>query len=141
MARECIGSARQVIRSQASYYRADMVTNHVKRGHSNVCTCSHDVLVDARHLLAEHVAFGEQFEAPLRINGPPRQLKRPARCLQLALFLVISTTMHSQLSNAIVRGLAQIRCCFACLLHAYATDERPTNALLLCALAHRLPFG
>ncbi len=71
--------------AQASYYRADMA--HEPRravAHSNVLyLLSHDVLVEPRHLFAEHVAFGEQFEAPLRqewnghsnINDPTRTLK------------------------------------------------------------------
>ncbi len=54
--------------AQASYYRADMA--HEPRravAHSNVLyLLNHDVLVDPAHLFAEHVAFGDQFEAPLR---------------------------------------------------------------------------
>ena len=54
--------------AQACYYRADMA--HEPRravAHSNVLyLLNHDVLVKPTHLFAEHVAFGDQFEAPLR---------------------------------------------------------------------------
>ena len=54
--------------AQACYYRADMA--HEPRravAHSNVLyLMNHDVLVEPKHLFAEHVAFGEKFETPLR---------------------------------------------------------------------------
>jgi predicted O-linked N-acetylglucosamine transferase (SPINDLY family) len=58
----------QLSEAQACYYRADMA--HEPRravAHSNVLyLLNHDVLVEPTHLFAEHVAFGDQFEAALR---------------------------------------------------------------------------
>jgi predicted O-linked N-acetylglucosamine transferase (SPINDLY family) len=62
---EAQGRASQ---AQACYYKADMA--HEPRravAHSNVLyLMNHDVLVEPQHLIEEHLAFGEAFEAPLR---------------------------------------------------------------------------
>ncbi len=71
--------------AQACYYKADMA--HEPRravAHSNVLyLMNHDVLVEPTDLIAEHMAFGEVFEAPLRSQwaahsnskDPQRKLK------------------------------------------------------------------
>lgn len=68
----CLGNTLEdqgkLSEAQASYYRADMA--HEPRravAHSNVLyLMNHDVLVEPEHLFNEHVAYGEQFEKPLR---------------------------------------------------------------------------
>jgi predicted O-linked N-acetylglucosamine transferase (SPINDLY family) len=53
--------------------------------HSNLLFCqSHDVGVGSKQLFAAHLAFGEQFEAPLRSGWRAhKNIKDAARCLQV----------------------------------------------------------
>lgn len=58
------------------------VAPHRNDAHSGLLLClSSDIQVDANTLLAEHVRFGTQFEAPLRPHWPahtnPREATRP----------------------------------------------------------------
>jgi predicted O-linked N-acetylglucosamine transferase (SPINDLY family) len=72
--------------AQACYYKADMA--HEPRravAHSNVLyLLNHDVLVEPADLIAEHMAFGEMFEAPLRDQWPAHSnSKEPLRRLKI----------------------------------------------------------
>ena len=64
--------------AQACYYKADMA--HEPRravAHSNVLyLMNHDVLVEPVDLIAEHMAFGDVFEAPLRVQWTAHHNKK-----------------------------------------------------------------
>jgi predicted O-linked N-acetylglucosamine transferase (SPINDLY family) len=68
----------QFSQAQACYYKADMA--HEPRravAHSNLLyLMNHDVMVDPVHLVEEHMAFGETFEAPLRGSWHPHHNDR-----------------------------------------------------------------
>lgn len=69
----------------ASYKNA-LVADSSRHGiYSDMLFCmSLDIQVDAHQLHAEHLAFGEQFEAPLRPTWSDHPNKRdPKRCLQV----------------------------------------------------------
>jgi predicted O-linked N-acetylglucosamine transferase (SPINDLY family) len=109
--------------AQASYYRADMA--HEPRqavAHSNVLyLLNHDVLVDARHLLAEHITFSDRFETPLRDQWPTHaNLKDPARCLQIG-FVSGDLNNHALVNflTPLFSGLVQNP---MLILHAYCTQ-------------------
>lgn len=119
--------------AQASYYRADMAHEPRKAvAHSNVLyLLNHDVLVDAQHLLAEHLAFGEQFEKPLRDNWLTHaNVKDPERCLQVG--FVSGDLNHHALANflePVFKGLAKKQ---GLKLHAYYThtfDDEVTQRM------------
>jgi len=64
--------------------------------YSNLLFClSHDLWTDPQQLLAEHLAFGEQFEAPLRAGWQSHSnTKDPERCLQVG-FVSADLYSHS----------------------------------------------
>ena len=108
--------------AQASYYRADMA--HETRqavAHSNVLyLLNHDVLVEPQHLFSEHLAFGEQFEAPLRATWRDHtNSKDSVRCLQVGF---VSGDFND---HALANFLAPLFKCLAqkptLALHAYYT--------------------
>ena len=71
--------------AQTCYRAALTITPAAANIHSNLLYClSHDVTIEPQQLFAEHVAFGEQFEAPLRAGWQAHNNdKDPARCLQV----------------------------------------------------------
>ena len=101
----------QASQAQACYYKADMA--HEPRravAHSNVLyLMSHDVLVQPRHLLQEHQAFGEAFEAPLQAQRVAHaNERRPDKVLQLG--FVSSDFCHHALRDflePVFRALAR----------------------------------
>lgn len=71
--------------AQASYRAALALAPEMAVVHTNLLHClSLDVAVEPHQLFAEHLAFGEQFEAPLRAGWQAHNnAKDPARCLQV----------------------------------------------------------
>lgn len=58
--------------------------DHANAFHSLLFSLSHDLWTDPQQLFAAHLAFGEQFEAPLRAGWQGHSnIKDPARCLQV----------------------------------------------------------
>ncbi len=111
--------------AQACYYRADMA--HEPRravAHSNVLyLMTHDVLVEPEHLFAEHVAFGEQFEAPLRAEWQThKNIKDPARCLQVG--FVSGDFCHHALADFLNPAFTFLARKQGLSLHAYYTGTR-----------------
>lgn len=110
--------------AQASYYRADMA--HEPRravAHSNVLyLLTHDVLTDARHLFSEHVAFGEDFEKPLRQAWEPHtNSKEPNRPLQIG--FVSGDLNHHALANFLEPVFQHLASKPSLVLHAYRTNK------------------
>jgi predicted O-linked N-acetylglucosamine transferase (SPINDLY family) len=110
--------------AQASYRAAlaiqpDMATIHTDLLH----LLSLDVQVGPEQLFAEHLAFGEQFEAPLRAGWQAHQnTKDPTRCLQVG-FVSGDLYNHAVASflEPVLTFLAQKP---ALSLHAYYTHTR-----------------
>lgn len=71
--------------AQASYRTALAIDPDMALLHTELLyLISLDVHVEPRQLFAEHMAFGEQFEAPLRAGWQAHDnTKDPARCLQV----------------------------------------------------------
>lgn len=73
------------IEARACYSKALAIAPDWAAAHSNLLYClSHDIQVEPQQLFAEHLAFGEQFEAPLRAGWQAHiNSKDPARLLQV----------------------------------------------------------
>jgi predicted O-linked N-acetylglucosamine transferase (SPINDLY family) len=73
--------------AEASYRRALQIKPDYTEAYSNMLFClSHNEVMEAQALLAEHLSFGEQFEAPLRADWPAHTNSRnPERCLQIGI--------------------------------------------------------
>ena len=111
--------------AQASYYRADMA--HEQRravAASNVLyLLNHDVLVEPQHLFAEHLAFGETFETPLRSGWQPHQNdKDPIRQLQIG--FVSGDFCHHALTDFLEPAFEAIGKRQSLVLHAYYSGTR-----------------
>ena len=108
--------------AQASYYRADMA--HEPRravAHSNVLyLLNHDVFVEPKHLFAEHVAFGDKFEKPLRQHWPEHQnSKNEFRTLNVG--FVSGDLNHHALANFLLPVFQHLGVDSSLALHAYYT--------------------
>jgi len=108
--------------AQACYYHADMA--HEPRravAHSNTLyLLNHDVLVDPKHLLAEHLAYGEQFEAPLRAGGKVHNnVRDPERRLQIG--FVSGDLCHHALANFLEPAFEFLAKKPGLMLHVYST--------------------
>ncbi len=109
--------------AQVCYYRADMAQEPRRSvAHSNVLyLLNHDVLVEPEHLFAEHQAFGNKFEAPLRAAWQPHaNIKIPARRLNIG--FVSGDLCHHALADFLeptFKFLADIK---TLSLHAYHTS-------------------
>ena len=76
----------KISEAQANYYRAGLSSEpDWAVAHSDLLyLLSHDVLVEPQQLFEEHLAFGEQFEAPLRADWQAHNnSKDPARLLKV----------------------------------------------------------
>ena len=69
----------------ACYRRALEIKPDFADAHSNILFClSHNESLEAQVLLAEHVRFGKQFEAPLKADWPQHtNIRNTERCLQI----------------------------------------------------------
>jgi predicted O-linked N-acetylglucosamine transferase (SPINDLY family) len=108
--------------AQASYYRADMAHEPRKAvAHSNVLyLLNHDVFVNPKHLFAEHVAFGDQFEKPLRQHWPEyKNTKDKLRTLNVG--FVSGDLNHHALANFLLPVFHQLGMDPSLALHAYYT--------------------
>lgn len=122
--------------AQASYYRADMA--HEPRravAHSNVLyLLNHDVLVEPKHLFAEHVAFGEQFEQPLRPYWPEhKNSKDEFRTLNVG--FVSGDLHHHALANFLLPVFQHLGMDSSLVLHAYYThtaEDATTQRMRPC---------
>ena len=105
----------------SSYVRALQIRPDYAYVHSNLLFCmAHDERVDAAALFAEHVRFGDQFEAPLRAGWPQhRNTREPQRCLQVA--LVSADLRNHAVAHFIEPVLAQWASDPGLALHAYYT--------------------
>jgi len=100
--------------------------------HSNLLFClSHNEGLSAQELFAEHVRFGEQFEAPLRAHWPQHTNSRdPERRLQIG-FVSGDLRFHA-VANFIEPVLAHLSGYPQLSLHAYANhaaDDSTTRRL------------
>jgi len=111
---EAIEAFQRALKTQPTYAAA----------HSNLLFClSHDVGVDAQQLFTAHLAFGEQFEMPLRAGWQAHHnSKDPARCLQVG-FVSGDLNDHAVASflEPVLVFLAKNQ---ALSLHAYYTNTR-----------------
>jgi predicted O-linked N-acetylglucosamine transferase (SPINDLY family) len=110
--------------AQASYYRADMA--HEPRravAHSNVLyLLTHDVFAEPQHLFAEHLAFGSEFETPLRANwSAHKNTKDPSRPLNVG--FVSGDLHHHALANFLLPVFDQLGSSADFELHAYYTHS------------------
>jgi len=106
---EEIQAYREVLRLQPDYYR--MLSNLL------FCLC-HDVHTNAQELFAAHLAFGTQFEAPLRASWQAHtNQKDPDRCLRVG-FVSADFYAHA-VSTFIEPVLMQLAKNPAYSLHAY----------------------
>lgn len=89
--------------------------------HSNLLFClSHDVMLDPSALFAEHLAFGELFEAPLRPSWQPhRNTKDPTRQLQIG--IVSGDFCNHAIASFLEPVLRYLRDYNSLSLHAYYT--------------------
>ena len=103
------------------YYRAIELDPDFSVAHSNLLYClNHDVHIDPKHLYAEHLAFAEQFEAPLRATWQAHSnTKDPTRCLQVG-FVSGDLDDHA-ISNFLEPALKHLRLKPTLALHAYHT--------------------
>jgi len=107
--------------AQASYRAALALKPEMAILHSDLLyLLSHDVQVQPQQLFAEHLAFGEQFEGPLRADWQAHNnAKDPARCLQIG-FVSGDLNNHAVASflQPVLEFLARTQ---ALSLHAYYT--------------------
>lgn len=113
----------QLSQAQASYYRADMA--HEPRravAHSNVLyLLNHDVQVEATHLFQEHLAFGDQFEKPLRSEWNRHTNDRSTdRCLKIG--FVSGDFCHHALSDFLEPAFQALSVRPTLTLHAYSNN-------------------
>jgi predicted O-linked N-acetylglucosamine transferase (SPINDLY family) len=97
--------------------------NDDPQNHSNlVFVMSHDPAVDAATLLAEHLRFGEEFEAPLRASWPRHTNDRaPDRTLQVGF---VSGDLHNHSVGQFLEPLlAHLARATDLRLHAYCTNS------------------
>lgn len=120
------------------YRKALAISPDWAAAHSNLLYClSHDVQVEPRQLHAEHLVFGEQFEAPLRAGWVPHDnTKDPVRCLQIG-FVSGDLYDHAVASflEPVLKFLAEKQ---SLNLHAYYTHiiEDSVNKRLRTYFAH-----
>lgn len=103
----------------SSYRRALELRGNNAPAHSNLLFClAHDVMTDSRQLLAEHLAFGEKFEAPLRAGWQPHNnSKDPGRCLQVGF---VSADLHNHAVASFLEPVLELLFQKSTLsLHAY----------------------
>ncbi len=114
--------------AEACYRKALALKPSWAAAHSNFLYClSHDVQIEAQQLLAEHVAFGEQFEPALRADWQAHHnVKDSARCLQIG-FVSGDLNDHALTSflEPAFKGLAQKQ---TLSLHAYDTNTNKDQA-------------
>ena len=107
-----------------SYRHALALKPNYAEAHSNLLFClSSDVFVGPQQLYNEHLAFGEQFEAPLRADRQAHNnVKDPARCLQVG-FVSGDLCGHAVASflEPVLVFLAKKQ---TLSLHAYYTNTR-----------------
>lgn len=115
--------------AQASYYRADMAHEPRKAvAHSNVLyLLNHDVLVEPQHLFAEHVAFGEQFEKPLRQYWPEHKNSKD-ECRALNVGFVSGDLNHHALAHFLLPVFKRLSMDPSLVLHAYYTHTIEDDA-------------
>jgi protein O-GlcNAc transferase len=128
----------QWTRANDCYRKALSILPSWAAAHSNLLYClSLDVHTTPQQLFAEHVAFGEQFEAPLRANWQPHHnTKDPARRLQVG-FVSGDLYNHAVTSflEPVLRFLANRQ---SLNLHAYYTHviEDPVSERLQTYFSH-----
>ena len=92
----------------------------VAQSHLLFCL-SHSESVDAQALFAEHLRFGEQFEAPLRAQWPQHSNSRdPERRLQVG--FVSGDLRNHAMASFIEPVLAHLSCHQHLSLHAYSNS-------------------
>lgn len=99
-------------------------------GHSNLLFClSLDANTDAQQLLAEHLAFGEQFEAPLRAGWQAHtNSKDPDRCLQVG--FVSGDLYNHAVASFLEPVLVNLARNTNLSLHAYYTRDIQDDVML-----------
>lgn len=108
--------------AQASYRAALTITPEMAVVHTNLLHClSLDVAVEPHQLFAEHLAFGEQFEAPLRAGWQAHNnSKDPARCLQVGF---VSGDLYNHAVASFLEPVVEVLARRQSLsLHAYYTN-------------------
>lgn len=120
----------RLVEAQACYRKALAIEPNWAEAHSNLLYClSHDVYVEARQLQAEHLAFAEQFEAPLRADWPAHNNnKDPARRLQIG-FVSGDLSDHA-IANFLEPALRCLADRPEFSLHAYHTQTHEDNVTL-----------
>jgi len=121
-----------------AYRRALEIQPDYADAHSNLLfALSHDLLVEPQQLYAEHVAFGEQFEAPLRAGWQAHNnAKDPARCLQVG--FVSGDLYNHAVASFLEPVLVFLAKKQALSLHAYYTHtlEDTVNQRLRTYFSH-----
>jgi predicted O-linked N-acetylglucosamine transferase (SPINDLY family) len=102
------------------YRRALEIKPDFAEAHSNLLFClSHSGVMDAQALFVEHCRFGEQYEAPLRVNCLPHNNSRNSeRCLQIG--MVSGDLRNHAVAYFIEPVLAHLAGYPQLTLHAYA---------------------
>lgn len=109
--------------AETCYRHALQINPNYAAAHGNMLFClSHHIGMEAQALFAEHVRFGEQFEAPLRGNWPQHSNQRnPDRCLQIG---IVSGDLRNHAVAYFIEPLLAHLSGYAQLsLHAYANHE------------------
>lgn len=98
--------------------------------HSNLLfSLSHDVMLDAQAIFAEHLAFGERFEAPLRPSWRPHEnSKDPHRILKIG--IVSGDLYHHAIANFLEPVLKHLSRSKFLSLHAYYTNTINDNVTI-----------
>lgn len=106
-----------------AYRRALSLQPDFAQAHCNLLFCMcHDVQTDAQQLFAEHMAFGAQFEAPLRAGWPAHtNRKDPDRCLRVG--FVSADLYDHAVATFLEPVLAHLAKNPAYALHAYYNNN------------------
>ena len=113
----------QIAEAIQVYRRMLALRPNFAEGHSNLLFCmSLDVNTDVQQLYAEHLAFGAQFEAPLRSGWQAHtNSKDPDRCLQVG--FVSGDLYHHAVASFLEPVLVDLAKNTNFSLHAYSTCD------------------
>jgi predicted O-linked N-acetylglucosamine transferase (SPINDLY family) len=115
---------------EACYRRALQIKPNLASAYHNLLFfLSHKAGVGAQALFAEHLRFGEQFEAPLRANWLGHANTRdPERCLQIG--IVSADLCNHAIACFIEPVLAHLTDSAQLSLHAYANHDKDDSTTL-----------
>ncbi len=109
------------VQAKEHFRKALAIKPQWSQAHSNLLYClSHDVQTEPQPLCAEHIAFGERFEAPLKAQWQAHgNNKDPNRCLQVG--FVSGDLYDHALTNFLEPAFKALSGKASLTLHAYCT--------------------